>query len=264
MYIHSMMGRGDNHRAHPHWVQRPNGADVHLLEYTVSGRGLYRSGSSSFHAPAGHLVVFKPNVPQDYGMDPETGAWDHIWLTFQPRASWYEWMHWPEEFPGVLHLALPQPLRRHVLNRLKEMHAILRGPMPRRLDFLMNGLEELLLRCDTINPESAHSRLDPRIHAALEYLCSKSQGRVTIADLSAHCHISASRLAHLFRQQVGQTPMQYLERHRMERASGLLLMTTRSIGEIAYEVGFQNPLYFSRVFRRHQHLSPREFRNRSR
>ena len=72
--------------------------------------------------------------------------------------------------------------------------------------------------------------------------------------------LSVSRLSHLFHAQVGVTPMQYLERLRIQHARELLLMSGRSVSEVAYAVGFENPLYFSRVFRRHAATSPRAFR----
>jgi AraC family transcriptional regulator of arabinose operon len=260
--VHSFLGRGVNDRNRPHRVRRPGGTDVHILEYSVSGQGVVYAGDRSWPVPAGDVVIFKSRVPQDYGMDPEVGAWDHIWLCFQPRVHWFDWLRWPEPAPGILQLSLTAELRERFLRRLLELREIERGPLPRRWDFVMNGLEELLLWCDTVNPSSQHSRLDPRIRLALEYLCAHSGDRLTITELAEQSHLSASRLAHLFREQVGMTPMQYLERHRMERARGLLLMTNRPIGEIAYEVGYQNPLYFSRVFSRHQRKSPREFRRR--
>jgi len=260
--IRSFLGRGVNDQNRPHRVRRPGGTDLNILEYSVSGQGIVYAEGRSFPVPAGDVILFKSRVPQDYGMDPEVGAWDHIWVCFQIRAHWFDWLRWPEPAPGILQLSLPVDLRERFLRRLKELQEIERGPLPRRWDFVMNGLEELLLWCDTVNPASQHSRIDPRIRAALDHLCAHSGERLTVAGLAEHSHLSSSRLAHLFREQVGMTPMQYLERNRMERAQGLLLMTNRPIGEIAYEVGYQNPLYFSRVFRRHQRMSPRQFRKR--
>jgi AraC family transcriptional regulator of arabinose operon len=74
--------------------------------------------------------------------------------------------------------------------------------------------------------------------------------------------MSVSRVAHLFREQVGVTPQQFLERQRMERASQLLEMTALSVKEIAHQVGFENPFYFTLRFKRQTGQSPTAFRSR--
>ncbi len=86
--------------------------------------------------------------------------------------------------------------------------------------------------------------------------------RIRILELARIAGLSASRLAHLFRDQVGMTPLQWLERHRVERARELLLMSGRPILEICAEAGMPNPTWFARCFARHAGMSPREFRRR--
>jgi AraC family transcriptional regulator, arabinose operon regulatory protein len=85
-----------------------------------------------------------------------------------------------------------------------------------------------------------------------------------VQDLVANaCNLSVSRLAHLFRAQVGLSPMQFLERERLERAKSLLELTPRQVGEIAREVGFEDAFHFSKRFRRWTGSSPRAFRQQS-
>ena len=72
--------------------------------------------------------------------------------------------------------------------------------------------------------------------------------------------LSTSRLAHLFREQSGQTPQQYLEGLRMQRATELLRRTGFSIKQIADAVGFESQFYFSQRFKARTHQSPSSFR----
>jgi AraC family transcriptional regulator of arabinose operon len=124
----------------------------------------------------------------------------------------------------------------------------------------MNILEEILLTCDIWNPASRTASLDDRIRTALNYLCDNSAKRITLADLGRVCSLSPSRLSHLFKQRMGETPMQYLEQRRIERAKDLLQMTGKTVSQVAYEIGFENPFYFSRVFKRRTGKSPRQIR----
>ena len=73
-------------------------------------------------------------------------------------------------------------------------------------------------------------------------------------------NLSPSRLAHLFRSQTGQTPQQFVERERITRARQLLLLTSRTVAQIAGEVGYENPFYFTLRFKKHTGFSPTEWR----
>jgi AraC family transcriptional regulator, arabinose operon regulatory protein len=75
--------------------------------------------------------------------------------------------------------------------------------------------------------------------------------------------LSASRLRHLFRAQTGNSPRRFLEEQRLRRARDLLALSRQTIGEIAAELGFANPFYFTLRFKRQTGESPRAFRQRT-
>ena len=67
----------------------------------------------------------------------------------------------------------------------------------------------------------------------MEYLCRELGGPVPLGELARHCGLSPSRLSHLFREQVGRTPQQFLEMQRMnqsQRAGGIRVTRGRSQG----------------------------------
>jgi len=67
-------------------------------------------------------------------------------------------------------------------------------------------------------------------------------------------------MAHLFREQIGVPPRQYLEELRLQRAAQLLRSTGLPVGEIAAETGYANAFYFSSRFRKMFGKSPSEYR----
>ena len=79
----------------------------------------------------------------------------------------------------------------------------------------------------------------------------------SVAD---RCTMSLSRFGHLFREQTGETPGQFLERQRMERARQLLRFTSRTVTAIAEEVGYESAFYFTNRFRKLVGMSPRDYR----
>ena len=136
--------------------------------------------------------------------------------------------------------------------------------MRQREDFAMNALEEVLLWLGTQNPLAEQGPIDSRVRDCVEHLCRNLGQRTTMEGLAAAHNLSVSRLAHLFREQVGVTPQQFLEQQRMARAKQLLELSGRGIADIASEVGFDSPFYFTQRFKHATGVCPRDYRKRSR
>ena len=77
---------------------------------------------------------------------------------------------------------------------------------------------------------------------------------------SSNCDMCESLFYRQFKEYTGQTPLQYVLGIRLQNAKELLINSDYSIREIAESVGYENALYFSRVFHKYEGLSPTEFR----
>lgn len=83
---------------------------------------------------------------------------------------------------------------------------------------------------------------------------------ITLDELAAEAHLSPFHFARMFKQSVGVSPRVYLTQLRMEKACELLARTDLSITEIAFEVGYSSNPVLARVFIKHQHMSPSDYR----
>lgn len=83
---------------------------------------------------------------------------------------------------------------------------------------------------------------------------------VTMAEVARALSITQAHLTRLFTYHFGVSPLQYYRRLRMDVAASMLLDTTRSIKEIAWELGYSNQFHFSRSFRRYADMSPSRYR----
>ena len=256
---HILTGHFHETRGYDTWRER--GTDNWLLIYTAGGRGRFGQDEDVCMVQAGDIVLLRPGTRHDYGTAPQPGTWDLLWAHFLPRPHWHDWLAWPEAAPGRMQLALHEPvIRQKIVSRFLETHRLATGALKQREVFAMNALEEVLLWCGTQNPWSDQARLDGRVRECMDYLCRNLAARVTLNGLAKMAGLSVSRLAHLFREQVGMTPQQFLEQQRLERARQLLEMSGRNIGDIAADVGFDNPFYFTLRFKRLTGLSPRDYR----
>jgi AraC family transcriptional regulator of arabinose operon len=248
---------------HKYSAWRPKGTDDWLLICTLGGRGRFGFSGGEWIAEPGDLVLLRPGTPHDYGLEPTRRRWELLWAHFHPRPHWIDWLNWPEIAPGLMRLGInDEKLRSRIEQRFADAHERATTARRRRDDLAMNALEELLLWCDGINPNAQTSKTDARVQAAMDHMCRHVADPITLDSLADISGLSVSRLAHLFRQQAGTTPQQFLELQRITRAKQLLELTAMSVKEIAREVGYGNPFYFSLRFKRNAGVSPKGYRSR--
>jgi len=102
------------------------------------------------------------------------------------------------------------------------------------------------------------------VQRGLFYINKYYTKQINVTDVADAVSLSPNYLTDLFRHVVGVTVSQYIARIRIEKAKTLLRQTTRTIAEIAFDVGFHSPYYFSRVFKKHTEFTPRDFRSQDR
>lgn len=95
---------------------------------------------------------------------------------------------------------------------------------------------------------------------ALEYFNTNYNKDLNIDDYAASRGMSVSWFIRTFKQYAGTTPMQYIVALRITNAQMLLETTNYNVAEIGNFVGYENPLYFSRIFKKQKGFSPSEYR----
>jgi len=126
-----------------------------------------------------------------------------------------------------------------------------------------NLIEESSVLAFRILSELAASlgpRMPSTVQRGLDFIERNLAVPVSTADICAAAGMSATHFHRLFKRHLGVAPMQYLITQRMNWAKHLLSNTALSVKEIAATVGYDDPLYFSAQFRKHEAVSPRGFR----
>jgi len=99
------------------------------------------------------------------------------------------------------------------------------------------------------------------IQKAVDYINLAPPGDcVTVSRLAAASMLSRETFRKKFHSEVGEAPIQYLLRYRIAKAKEQLMDTSKSIKQIAFETGFKDPYYFSRLFKQYEGMSPLLFR----
>ncbi len=117
---------------------------------------------------------------------------------------------------------------------------------------LLHCISELKSGCSSVEGET--------ITVLLDFINKNYSSEITLDTLARHVGYSKSRVSHVFADEIGSSPMQYLTSVRLSAAEELLCSTTLSVSKIAESCGFNDPLYFSKCFKKNLGVSPTSYR----
>ncbi len=257
--------------AHPHVVRvvageysegadyatwRDRGTADWLLIHTIAGSGRVVGPRGEIRTQQGDTVLLRPHLRHDYGT--AVNSWSLAFAHFHPRAEWLPLLDWPVEAGGVCVMHASGDLQQRIVSALRTCARSSTGSLAQSELFAMNALETALLWLDTQNP--LRGRMDERLLRVVEHIGAHLAENLSVDVLARIAALSPSRLSHLFTASLGLPPQRYVERERLARAAHLLASTDRAVGEIARDVGWDDPLYFSRRFSRLHGRSPSAYR----
>jgi AraC-like DNA-binding protein len=102
-----------------------------------------------------------------------------------------------------------------------------------------------------------------RLAKSAQYICQNYNLELKIQDISEVAGYSVSWFENLFREYYNMSPIHYQMKQRIDKAKELIGSNMLNISEIGYAVGFRDPFYFSRVFKKYTGVSPKAYKSSS-
>lgn len=241
----------------PTW--RPRGRLDFQLLYIASGKAHFHFDGKDQIVTAGHMVLYRPKEPQKYeyyGKDQTEVYWVHFTggnVTNILRS--YGLTDDKKVFYCGSGLDY-QNLFRTMINELqmcKENYAEM-------LEMYLRQIFIMLKRYFINNLKTNNAHVVEEIDKATLFFNEHYSENINIDEYAQNNHVSVSWFIRNFKQCTGSTPMQYILSKRIYNAEILLQDSTYNVTEIAQIVGYDNPLYFSRFFKKAKGLSPSEYR----
>lgn len=156
-------------------------------------------------------------------------------------------------------MPLGNPERQRYLQALYELCELRRNPSDSQQKRPLERVQDL--------PESvrltAKSQKQQPLQRVMRYIERHFQESLEQKAMAELCGMTAVRFSRVFKEVYGIGFQEFVQSKRMEHAHGLLLNSQMPISSVAYASGFKDPSYFTRAFRQHYGLSPREFRSRN-
>lgn len=147
---------------------------------------------------------------------------------------------------------------------LHTMHEIMAltsrvGPVPARAVLLYEDLL-LQLRESGASARQLPPYQLPYLETLIDEIRANPENDWNFEAEARNCHVTLTHFRRLFHAAAGLPPSQFLIRSRLRKAAGLLIRSSEPVGDIAAQCGFDNPFYFSRIFKEKYQVSPLDYR----
>ena len=245
------------HERLPTW--RPRGRIDYQLLYVASGKTVFYFNGEPKEVAAGHMVLFQPKQEQHY----------EYFAVDRPEVYW---VHFTGSDVRNILKHYDIPLDRHVIySGSSATYAYLFKEMIHELQTCRTGFEELLemylrqifllvQRSWEERKPTVSSYLQEEIDYARKYFNEHYNEDISIEEYVQSRGMSVSWFLRNFKQMTMKSPMQYILTIRINNAVSLLETTDYNVTEISTIIGYDNPLYFSRIFKKQKGVSPSDYR----
>lgn len=237
---------------------RPDGRKDYQLIIVIEGEALFKLGEEDILLKGDEAIILPPHIKNHYYFYPDNNI---IWIHF--TGSEIEKILDVYSLKGYTKYSAmdAEDFLIFAEKIIEEFQLKRTGYMHNCNAALLNILTLLKRKIDAhINIKV--NNFIPEITAVLEDMKLHFAENKEIADFAKICNLSPSRFAHLFAKKVGVSPHKYLINLRIKQAKYLLLNTNISLSNIAKSVGYDDSLYFSRVFKKYEGVSPSHFRKK--
>lgn len=231
------------------------------LELTVKGQGHYRCLRQSFTTQPGDIVLLSPDAFYEHRRLESSQEWLHYWIYFHPEHRMTEWMRWPEMSSHVYRIQLHDPHYEKIKSVFESAFELQAAESTYSEHLMLNLTNEVLIRCSAELPEGTQLSIDQRVKSVMETITENLAHTHPVEELANGVGLSRMQLSSLFKKFIGCTLTAWREERRMARATQLLTESSLQVQEVAQQVGYEDPLYFSRVFSRLVGTSPRQYRD---
>lgn len=236
-------------------------AKQYILIYCIEGNGWYEIDSVKFNVTTNQFFILPKNKAHSYGSN-AADSWTIYWIHFDGEKAGYfadgfdkpTWVS-PEKNSRIsdrLHLF------EEIFSTLKN------GYSKNNLEYSISSFFHFLgsLKFLGAYRESIFSNQQKRDVAdeAIHFMRENIHRRLTLKEIADYSGFSASHFSSLFQKKTGYSPLNYLSQLKIQQACHYLDFSDMKITQISAKIGFEDSLYFSRIFTKTMGLSPSEYR----
>ncbi len=246
-------------KAKDHLRERVNGSKQHILMYCTDGEGWILIGNNRINVKANQYFIIPANIPHTYGSSKDN-PWTIYWIHFSGLTADY-FIDTISEAQNITPSEISRIDER--LDLFEEMIQNLEmGYSMENIDYANICLWHFLASFRYLSQFRQVRKPQERdlTEKSIFYMRKHLKEKLTLEDLAQQANLSVAHYSMLFKQKTGHSPLNYLIQLKIQNACRLLDHTHLNIKEIAQQVGYDDPYYFSRIFKKIMNISPKEYR----
>lgn len=234
----------------------------YLLHIVLSGKGIYKVGSKTYEIGPNTAFLIYPGVSTYYEASVED-PWTYIWVGFNgiKAESALKHAHFSPD-NHVVHIQNVEPFINYVNNMLNSSQLTYANDLARE-GYLYQFVSSLIQdQQSQENKDEIHDySYQVYVDHTLEYIEHNYHKNIKVQNIAHYIGINRSYLTNCFKSVLNMSPQEYILNYRMNQASLLLKNTNLPVNEIATQVGYDDPLNFSKSFKKVYGINPTSFRN---
>lgn len=242
-------------------TSKPDGLQGYILQLTTFGKGLVFDGEQHFSISRGQLLLFSPKSFYKYSRHPNSQYWHYKWIYFLPNPQWDKWLVWPNTKRGIGQISINnETLLQEISQLFTKIEIEYKSHNNFKKEISYSLLNHLLVKCIALEDIQHSPIIDDRVLIICQIIKSDLSLNASIDNLAKQVYLSPSRLSRLFKHFLGVSITQWREQQRIAEAKKFLYFSDISINMLAKNLGYDDPLYFSKVFKKITNLSPSQYR----
>ncbi len=233
-----------------------------IFIYCVEGEGWFNLDDHKYNVTANHFFILPENKAHAYGSNSDN-PWTIYWMHFNGvKAAFFS-----TGFNQPGSIALQEEL--HIKEKLTLFDdiysSVASGYSKNYMLYATTALFHLLGTLKFMNEcrkTSSNSASNDIAQIAIHFMQENLSKPIRLAEIAAKVKLSASYFSYLFEQKTGSSPLRYFTYLRIQEACHYLDFTNLKVNQISPLVGYEDPLYFSRLFTKIMGMPPSVYKER--
>jgi AraC-like DNA-binding protein len=223
------------------------------LVYITKGEGVFSVEDRAYTVTPGSMLLILPGVRHKYKPVYEIG-WHEYWVGF--KGDFFSNML-RQDILSRGHIFSDLGLRDHIIVTFNNIFDEVRAQQPlyqfKACTGILSLIAEVLTHARRKEQPNYYQKIVEKAKGLME---SNVYGTINLSNISEQIGISTSRFNEIFKTYTGMTPYQFYIHIKIHKAEGLLEQENVSVKEVSFKMGFEDPYYFSRLFKNKTGVAP--------
>ncbi|GIP16288.1 AraC family transcriptional regulator [Paenibacillus montaniterrae] len=234
--------------------------EYYKFHYILDGKGIYETNGQRYELHKGQGFLVTPGTICYYEADANE-PWTYCWVGFDgiKASALIRQAQLSDESP--IYTWEKSEFFEHSIQQMKQSKAMKAGRELKLTGLLYLWLSAMIdCRGSELKDKAKENSKEHYIAQVVHFIEVNYANKITVQSISQFVGLQRSYLSALFKEVMGISLQDYLISYRMRKACELLSGTTLMVGDIARSVGYEDPLLFSKMFKKSMQLSPTQYR----